>query len=116
MFGFWEVGLPLVVLTALAVGVPAVAVPRGVMDQGRLAVGMALTALVVFAAAGGWFAVFHWRAGDGFRWGAVMGPALMTALAWGPVWALVWLVRAQGVEARKGAAAARAGLDLGAGD
>ena len=40
----------------------------------------------------------------------------MTAVAWGPVWALVWLVRAQGVEARKGAAAARAGLDLGPGD
>ena len=67
---------------------------------------------LVFVAAVAWFALFHWRAGDVFRWGAVLRPALMTAVAWGPVWALVWLARAQGVEARKGAAAARAGLDL----
>ena len=41
-----------------------------------------------------------------------MAPAAMSAFTWGPVWALVWLVRAQGVERRKGEAAARAGLDL----
>ena len=66
-FGFWEVGLPLLVLTVLAVVVPVVTVPRGVMVQGRLALGMGLAAAVVFAAAVGWFAVFHWRAGDGVR-------------------------------------------------
>ena len=114
-FGIWEVGLPLVVLVGLAVVVPVVAVPRLAMDQGRLALGMVLAAVVVFVAAVGWFWAFHWSAGDGFRWGAVLRPALMTGIAWGPVWALVSLVRAQGVEARKGAAAARAGLDLGEG-
>ncbi len=115
-FGFWDVGLPLIVLAALAVAVPVVTVPRGAIDQGRLAVGMGLAAAVVFAGALGWFTLFHWQAGDGFRWGAVLRPALMTAMVWGPVWALVWLVRAQGVERRKGEAAARAGLDLGSGD
>lgn len=114
-FGFWEVGLPVVVLMVLAVAVPVATAPRGGVDQRRLALGMGLAALVVFAAAAGWFAVAHWRAGDAFRLGAVLRPALMTVVAWGPVWALVWLVRAQGVEARKGAAAARAGLDLGDG-
>ncbi|MCB1355794.1 MAG: hypothetical protein KDK53_04595 [Maritimibacter sp.] len=112
-FGFAEVGLPLLVLTLLAVALPVVTVPRGVMCQGRLALGMALVAMLVFVGAAGWFAVSHWRAGDAFRWGAVLGPATMSAFAWGPVWALVWLVRAQGVERRRGEAAARAGLDLG---
>ncbi|MCB1330674.1 MAG: hypothetical protein KDK28_15115 [Maritimibacter sp.] len=112
-FSFAEVGLPVAVLMALTVLVPVVVVPRAVMGQGRLALGMGLVALVVFVAAAGWFALFHWRAGDVFRWGAVLGPAAMSAFAWGPVWALVWLVRAQGVERRRGEAAARAGLDLG---
>ena len=114
-FGFWDVGLPLTVVTVLAVVVPVVTVPRAAMDQGRLAFGIVLAAIVVFSSAVGWFALFHWQAGDAFRWGAVLRPALMTGIVWGPVLGLVWLVRAQAVEARKGRAAARAGLDLGNG-
>lgn len=114
-FSFWDVGLPVIALMALAVAVPVGTVPRGVLSQGRLSIGMGLAAFVVLVAAAAWFVVFHWRAGDAFRWGAVLGPAVMSGFAWGPVWALVWLVRAQGVEKRKGEAAARAGLDLGGG-
>lgn len=114
--GFWDTYVPLVALVALAVALPAVTVPRGVMGQGRLALGMALVALALLALAAAWFQAEHWRAGDAFRLGAVLRPAAMSAIVWGPVWALVWLVRAQGVEARRGRAAARAGLDLGDGD
>ena len=94
------------------ISLPVVTAPRGGLDQGRLFAGMALAAGLILAAAAGWFALSHWLAGDAFRWGAVAGPAAMSAFTWGPVWALVWLVRAQGVERRKGEAAARAGLDL----
>lgn len=109
--GFWDTYVPLLALVALAVALPAVTVPRGVMNQARLALGMGLVAAALLALAAGWFALEHRRAGDAFRLGAVLGPAALSALAWGPVWALVWLMRAQGVERRKGEARARAGLD-----
>lgn len=111
----WEVGLPLAAFVGLVVALPVRLVPRGCVSQARLALGMALTAVAVFAVAAAVVWLFHWRAGDVFRWGAGLGPAAMSAMAWGPVLALVWLIRAQGVERRRGEAAARAGLDLGGG-
>ena len=111
--GFWDTYVPLLALVALAVALPAVTVPQGVTQQGRLALGVGLVALALLALAAAWFWIEHARAGDAFRWAAVLRPAALSALAWGPVLALVWLIRAQGVERRKGEAAARAGLDLG---
>lgn len=113
--GWVNTFLPLVLLVALTLVLPLLTVPRGVMDQRRLALGMGLAGALVFISAMGLFALFHVVAGGTVRLGALPGPAALSALVWGPVWALVWLVRAQGVEARKGRAAARAGLDLGDG-
>ncbi len=113
--GWVNTVLPLALLVLLTLALPVLTVPRGCMDQRRLALGMGLAGALVFVCAMALFALFHLAAGGPMRLGALPGPALMTAIAWGPVWALVWLLRAQGVEARKGAAAARAGLDLGAG-
>ncbi len=107
--------LPLLGLTGLALVLPVVTLPRGVTSQRRLALGMGAAGAMVLATAIAGFALFHAAVGDAIRPGAALRPALMSALVWGPVWALVWLLRAQGVEARKGRAAMRAGLDLGGG-
>jgi hypothetical protein len=95
--------LPLGVLVALTVGLPAL-MAGATLSQGRLAVVMVATGLVVWAAGAGLMALLYGSVNDGalrgvwfyFERSGVMG------LLWGPVLALVWLMRAQGVERRKG--------------
>lgn len=99
--------LPLAGLAAVALILPMLTVPRETRSQTRLAVGVGLTAGLTFAAALGLFAALHAQAGNALRPGAVLRPAALSALAWGPFLALAWLVRAQGVETRRGEDMAR---------
>jgi len=102
--------LPLAGLVALALLLPMGVVPRGTRSQARLALAMVLAAGLTFAAALGLFAALHAGAGNAVRPGGVARAAGLSALAWGPLWALAWLVRAQGVEARRGQDMAREDL------
>lgn len=95
--------LPLAVLVALAVLLPALL--AGVtLSQRRLAAAMLVTALVVWTAGAGLMALQYWQANGGLVsgiWAYFERSALM-GLLYGPVLALVWLVRAQGIERRRG--------------
>lgn len=99
--------LPLAGLVALALLLPMLTVPRATRSQRRLAVGMLATAALTLVAALALFAALHAGAGNAVRLGAVTRAAAMSALAWGPLLALAWLVRAQGVEDRRGQDMAR---------
>lgn len=108
--GWGNTFLPLGALSALALLLPFATVPRGTRSQARLAGGIALAAGGTLIAAALLFAAFY-AGGSGMRLAAVSGPALRSALIWGPLLALAWLVRAQGVERRKGEDLARRGVD-----
>ena len=95
--------LPLAVLVLLAVVVPAV-LAGPTLSQGRLAVAMGVTLLVVWGVGAGLMAWLYARVNGGEFpgvWASLQRSAL-TGLLWGPVLALVWLMRAQGVERRRG--------------
>ena len=99
--------LPLAALLALTVGLPMLIGPT--LSQGRLAIGVGVTAvavLVVGAGLMGWayagvndVALFD---GGWARAWFLIGRSALMSLLWAPVLALVWLVRAQGVERRRG--------------
>lgn len=101
--------LPLAGLVAVALFLPLWLVPRGTRSQTRLARGMVLTGALTFGAALGLFALLYAGAGNAIRLGGVARAAALSALAWGPLLALAWLVRAQGVEKRRGEDMARRG-------
>jgi hypothetical protein len=114
MMNFGNIGLantflPLAGLVVLALVLPLVTVPRATRSQARLGLGIVAAAGLTFVAALALFAGLHAGAGNGLRWGAVLRPAGLSALAWGPLLALAWLVRAQGVERRRGQDMARSG-------
>lgn len=114
MMNYADIGLantflPLAGLVALALLLPLWTVPKGTRSQARLTGGMVLTAGLTFAAALALFAVLHAMAGNTLRLGAVARAAALSALAWGPLWALAWLARAQGVEKRRGEDMAKRG-------
>lgn len=101
--------LPLAVLVLLAVVVPAV-LAGPTLSQGRLAVAMGVTLLVVWGVGAGVMAWLYARVNGGAFpgvWASLQRSALM-GLLWGPVLALVWLMRAQGVERRRGLLMGRA--------
>lgn len=114
-FGFWNGLLPIAVLMGLAVLLPW---PFGRAignSQGRLAAIMLAVAadLVLIGAAILWLLT---TAEDPAAALAPLDLALRSvrlSLAWGPVWALVWVIRAQGIERRRGLAMGR---DKGAGE
>lgn len=102
--------LPLGFLMALVILLPwALAGAR--WSQSRLAVAIVATALVAFAAGGLWLAFDVWRLQGVWpgvsRAGELLGRSAWFAMFWGPLLALVWLVRAQGIERRKGLAMGR---------
>jgi len=114
MMNFADIGLvntflPLAGLVALALLLPLWVVPKGTRSQGRLAGGMVLTAGLTFLGALGLFALLNAGAGNAVRVGGVARAAGLSALAWGRIWALAWLARAQRVEARRGQDVARRG-------
>ncbi len=95
--------LPMAVLVVLAVGLPAV-FAGSTLSQGRLALVMAGTGVVVWAVGAGLMAGLYAQVNGGEVGGIgfYLGRSGMMALLWGPVLALVWLMRAQGVERRRG--------------
>jgi len=122
-FGLLNTGLPLAALTALALLLPLVTVPRATRSQRRLALGIALSAGITLVAGAGLFALLYGAGGGAPRlaavlrgsglaalvWAPLLGSGL-AALVWAPLLALSWFVRAQGVEARRGEDIAR-GVD-----
>lgn len=101
---------PLLGLAVLALALPFITVSRATRSQRRLAGGMLATAGLTFAAGAALFTLLYARAGNAMGLN-VLRPALLSALVWGPLWALVWLVRAQGVEKRRGEDMIRDGRD-----
>jgi hypothetical protein len=106
-----EMAVPAVILGGLAVGLPLV-FARQAMTQGALARGIGLSALVCLTL--GVVVLFAQYAllapGQGRllmsdplgRFGFFLGQSLRAGVIWGPILAVVWLIRAQGVEERRG--------------
>lgn len=95
--------LPLTVLLVLAVVLPAVLAGQ-TLSQARLATAIAVTGLVVWGVGAMVMGLLYARLNEGQYpglWSSLERSALM-ALLWGPVLALVWLMRAQGIERRRG--------------
>ena len=95
--------VPLAVLIALCVLVPLF-LARQTLSQRRLAAVMLLTALLVWMAGAGLMAWQYRQINGNLLAGiwAYFERALPMGLLYGPILALVWLVRAQGVERRRG--------------
>ena len=95
--------LPLAVLLVLAVGLPAV-LAGSTLSQPRLAAVMIVTGLSLWSLGAAILAFQYDRANgaltDGL-WVYFQRSSLM-GLLWGPVLAVVWLMRAQGIERRRG--------------
>lgn len=110
--GWWNTGLPLVVLGVLALVLPHLLVARGTRSHRVVLVGVVISAGLVLVAGEVVFAVIYGASGVGV-WEAFRQAPLATggfflrlsgfaALVWGPLLVLVWLGLAQGVEKRKG--------------
>ena len=114
--GWWNTGLPLVVLGALAAMLPLVFGGRRASSQGRLAFAILSSATLLliigalifagFSADGGARVLEAWEAEPKLTAAVFLGMSAYAILVWGPILALVWFALAQGVEARKGAALA----------
>ena len=109
---FFNTGLPLIVLAALAIVVPLVMVPRGTRRQWEVAVAIWASAGMVLLAGAVVFALIYALGGIGVA--EAFGDAPLAtglfflrlsgaaAVAWVPVLLLTWLGLAQLVEKRKG--------------
>lgn len=106
-----EMAVPAVTLGAMAIGLPVI-FARQAMTQGALARGIGLSAFVCLAI--GVVVLFAQYAllspGQGRllmvdplgRLGFFLGQSLRAGVIWGPILAVVWLIRAQGIEERRG--------------
>ena len=95
--------LPLAVLVLLSIGLPAL-LAGATLSQGRLSVAIGVTAVVVWAVGAALLAALYAQVNGGAEagvWHYLRRSALL-GLMWGPVLGLVWLLRAQGVERRRG--------------
>ncbi len=95
--------LPLLILLTLTVGLPWV-FARATLSQRRLAIVIVGTGVAVLVAGG---AIMLWlyatvNGGSVEEVGPVLVRSALMSLFWGPVLAVVWLIRAQGVERRRG--------------
>ncbi len=116
--GLANTGVPVALLAAGAAWLPRLLAGR-TLSQARLAMAVALTALLLIALGAGIFALLYAlegapvaRALAGDAVGLLsffFGLSLRAALFWAPVLALVWYVLAQGVERRRGEAIANKG-------
>ena len=95
--------LPLVVLVALTVALPAL-LAGSTLSQGRLSVAIGVTAVVVWAVGAALLAALYAQVNGGAEAGVwhYLTRSGLLGLMWGPVLALVWFMRAQGVERRRG--------------
>ena len=102
--------LPMLVLVALTIGLPML-LAGPTLSQGRLAAGMVATGVVVLAVGAGLMVWVYGQENGGVvvevqgglaRVGFFFGRSALMGLLWGPLLAVVWLMRAQGVERRKG--------------
>jgi hypothetical protein len=102
--------LPLALLVALTIVLPAILAGQ-TLSQRRLAAVMAVTLLVVWGVGAGLMGRLYAQINEGAVpgiWASLERSAVM-GLLWGPVLALVWLMRAQGVERRRGLLMGRGG-------
>ena len=103
-FGFWNGVLPIALLMGLAVLLPWPFQRAIGTSQGRLAAIMLAVAADLFLIG----AAILWLLAKAEDPAATLFPldlalrSVRLCLAWGPVWALVWVIRAQGIERRKG--------------
>ena len=102
--------LPMLVLVALTIALPMLLVGP-TLSQGRLALGMGATGLTVLAVGAGLMVWVYGQENGGVaaevqgglsRAGFFLGRSALMGLLWGPLLAVVWLIRAQGVERRRG--------------
>ena len=103
-FGLLNGVLPVAGLMALAVVLPMLFSRWIGESQIRLALAMFATAAGIFVAGAAllaWLTITQNTTAteDPLTY---LARAVKLALGWGPVWALVWLMRAQGAETRKG--------------
>jgi hypothetical protein len=121
--GWLNTALPLAALAGLAVALPEVLAPRGNLSHGRLAAAVAASAALTLAAGALLFAALYAAAGADPGGALAAAPAATAgffltrsaaaALLWLPLLGLVWLIKAQAVERRRGEAAARQGRPEG---
>lgn len=110
--GWVNTGLPLLVLTALAVGLPRYLVDRHTRSHAKVARGMlAVVTLLLLAGfvlsmvvtqARGFDAEAHLLANPGEGFGMHARLSLLSGIFWGPILVLVWFGQAQAVEDRRG--------------
>ena len=99
----WNGFLPLAVLLALVIALPAV-LAGSTLSQAWLAMATLATGMMVWAAGAGIMAWLYSQVNGGEMigiWSALQSSTRL-GLFWGPLLALVWLMRAQGVERRRG--------------
>ena len=106
--------LPMGIIALVAAMLPYILTPRETRSQGRVAVVIGLTSLVMFGVSALVFALFDTRQlPDGGAAGVVviswfyLRSALGAFAVWAPVLGLVWLSLAQRVERRRGEDMAR---------
>lgn len=110
--GWWNTGFPLLLLGALALGLPRWLVARATRSQREVALAVWASAGLLLVAGAIVFAAIYSARGVGV-WAAFSAAPMASAwfflrlsgfaaLAWGPVLALVWLGMAQAVEKRRG--------------
>lgn len=95
--------LPLTVLIGVAILLPML-LAGGTLSQRRLTLAMITTALLVWTAGAGLMAWSYYQENAAFTaplW-TYFQRALPLGLLYGPVIALIWLVRAQAIERRRG--------------
>ncbi len=117
--GIWNTGMPLLLLCALALGLPRLTVPRDTRDHAAVLRGIALAAALILCAGVLVFVFAYALRGAEVARAAVGMPLATTllflrlsglsALVWAPLLGLVWLGQAQAVEARRGEDAMREG-------
>ena len=104
-FGLADAIQPMLLLLAAVVGLPWFLVAKDTLSQRALAGGMLKTALVTWVLGAVLMAVLYAMINDGppdLRLGFYLDRSALLGLLWGPVLALVWMLRAQGVERRRG--------------
>ncbi len=110
--GLMNTGFPVVLLAGLAVALPRILVAVDTRSQVALAIGIAVSAVALIIVGTLIFAVAYRLGGTDVAGALAEDPMMaaryftrlsaMAALIWVPILALVWFVKAQAVEKRRG--------------